>query len=276
MIYDDFLLVIISLRSNDQSIGVVLNKYIEAKKEIKPQYIQNFFTFGNPNVIDKLFDNKIMPELNNIIRCTNIALISHINKTSIFLENDTSEYIEHILQYDCDTHGNNINDTIPDNVYIKIYSSLSNRDKKIFDRINMYDICSSSTIVRYRITLTDEYVEHLIASDNWKCIVRLLHLSSTYDYIIDMIDIDKILLAPNLLTRIWLMKNIYDSNRKTFATNDMFFDKQPNIDKDVEDLLKKPIINDIHTIKDNVYKAIQEKNKKITLEYCNALKSIKI
>jgi hypothetical protein len=276
MIYDDFLLFIISLRSNDEGISIVLQKYIEAQKEIKPEYIQNFFTFGNYNVIRELFHNKIMPELKNVARCTNTKQIKYINDNSIFLDDDASEYIEHVLQYDCDTYGNSINDTIPVKAYIKIYESLSNRDKKIFDRITMYEICTASTIVRYQITLTEEYVEHLIASDNWKCILTLIHLSSAYDYIIDMIDIDKILLAPNSITRIWLMKNIYESSRKTFATNDMFFDKQPNIDKDVQELLKKPIINDIHEIKDNVYKAREEKNKKITLEYCNSLKSKKI
>src|SRR5205823_4262096 len=81
--------------------------------------------------------------------------------------------------------------------FLDIYDSFSDRDKKIALRISIDDLMKTSTIIKYGITITHKMLEYKLLHGKWTAVVSLMHISRDYDYLIEMLDVETIMLAPS-------------------------------------------------------------------------------
>jgi hypothetical protein len=259
LVYDKFLMLLISLglteydqRSTDIS-GLYPSLLVDCMRNcnisISQHEIENIFTFCNFATINALSDIKIIPTKELMSLNLYKHIISRVVNNSVFVDDDTVEYSE-LVNSHYDGGSNNENEK---NEIVKIYKSLNDRDKQIYERINN-SMGYIANIIRYRMTLTKEYVATILRSDKWREVVFLLHLSQEYDYIIDFIDENIILMIPSLIGRIWFYNNLLIKGRQTFALPNKFYKLQPNICVDVDELLMKPIMHDIESITKNIKK----------------------
>lgn len=275
LVYDKFLMLLISLgltdynqrridnrpTSNHTNTNIkspsllveCMNKY---NMTLSHHEIDNIFTFCNVTTINALSDIKILPtkELLSLNLYKNI--VSHIVNNSVFIDDETVDYSELL-----DSYNDGINHTIiVQNDIIKIYESLNDRDKQIYIRIPHDGICCVSHVIRYKITLTKEYIAAILHSIKWRSIVFLLHLSQEYEYIIDFIDEQMIMMIPEVIGRLWFYNNLIINERQIFALPNKFYDLQPNVENDIAELLTQPIIYDISTLIKNI-KTKRENNR---------------
>lgn len=253
LIYDKFLMLLISLGLTDcdqrysekETIMPLLTELMHVSN-ITPSYqeIDNIFTFCHFSTINALSDIKIIPTKDLLSLNLYKNVIDNVVNKSVFIEDDTVEFSEFLSSYVATNHVNITSDIV------KVYESLNDRDKQIFIRIPHDG--SVSNIIRYRLPLTKEYVVSILRSTNWRSIVFLLHLSKEYRYIIDFIDENVIMLIPEIVGRLWFHNNVMIRERQPFALPNKFYNLQPNIEKDVADLLSKPIIHDITEIIKNI------------------------
>jgi len=252
LIYDRFLMQLISLGLTDYDQKnsaypitdhkTILLECMEKGKIIPTLHeINNIFTFCNYATIDALTSIKIIPtkELLSLNLYPNI--VKNVVNNSMFIDDDTVEYSELINSYD--PHNYN---TLSIAQQVKIYESLNERDKQIHIRSGYKFL---SDVIRYRITLTREYVFSTLFCDNWRDIVFLLHLSHKYAYIIDFIDEQMIMMIPNVVGRLWFYNNLIIEGKTSFALPNKFYKIRTNIENDVKILLSKPIVQDIVSLK---------------------------
>jgi hypothetical protein len=248
--YDQFLMYLLSIGLIDDNdiINECITKY---NISINEQYIENFYTFAQYDILNLLCEHKIMPILQNILLCTSHDQLTGFYDNSIFIDDDIEKYICSIIghtdPYDYNIFKEAINNNAHINIdyFLNIYDSLSERDKNIFERVDIDSIFKLSTIIKYRLNITDEYLINMIARGHWKSLILLLHISSEYDYLIDMMDINIIILAPSLIARKWLVNNILNSNICSFAMPNEHYTLQVNVQKDVDELMKMSIVNNI-------------------------------
>ena len=89
----------------------------------------------------------------------------------------------------------------------RICESLSKRDRDIFIRLRL--VFSIVNILYYDITLTKEYIRgFLMYEDHWHDLVRLIHISTKYDYLVDLIDSEIVSSCNSYLGRSWFSNNI--------------------------------------------------------------------
>lgn len=260
--YDDFLLYLLSLGfDNDQA--TIMHKHINNNNiKIHDDYLPFFYMFTNPEVLNILFDNKIMPTTENILQCTTKNQLLYIQNTDVFLD-------EKIIQYIETTTNKNYCESEPifelsQEHFIEIFHSLSKRDKEIIMRIPIQHILRLGTIIRYDIKLTKQYVQYMILYGHWKNLIKLLCFTNKYDYLYNMFDIDMILLIPTIIARMWFLNNIFNSSSKLYVlsipsnyqklikTPYNIFDVKLNLEIDVANLLKSDVINDVKFIQNNI------------------------
>lgn len=252
LIYDRFLMLLISLgladsdRENNQySITDQMTILIECMQKGKMiptlHEIHNIFTFCNYATINALASIKIIPtkELLSLNLYPNV--VKSIVDNSVFIDDDTIEYSELISLYKSYNYT-----TVTIDQQIKIYESLNKRDKQIYIR-SSYKFLSD--VIKYRITLTQEYVFKTLCCDNWRDVIFLLHLSREYDYIIDFIDEQMIMMIPNGICRLWFYNNLIIERKTSFALSNKFYKIRTNIENDVNTLLSKPIVQDVNALK---------------------------
>jgi hypothetical protein len=90
----------------------------------------------------------------------------------------------------------------------------------------------------------------------------LLFLDKSYDYIIDLLDIDMIIMAPSYHARIWLLENIYNESCDSLSLDNKFFGLQQHISDDEKELLKLPIVHNIKSYKLEIQKEKDELRRK--------------
>lgn len=273
LVYDKFLMLLISLGLTDYNQRRIDNRSNHTNTNIKPpsllvecmnkynmtllqHEIDNIFTFCNVTTINALSDIKILPtkELLSLNLYKNI--VSHIVNNSVFIDDETVDYSELLDSYN-DGSSYTI---IVQNDIVKIYESLNDRDKQIYIRIPHDGICCVSHVIRYKITLTKEYIAAILHSIKWRSIVFLLHLSQEYEYIIDFIDEQMIMMIPEVIGRLWFYNNLIINERQIFALPNKFYELQPNVENDTAELLTQPIIYDISTLIKNI-KTKREDNR---------------
>jgi hypothetical protein len=263
LVYDDFMIFLLYIRGEDvQSLSVsILNKYVVKNYDhmkgkdstllkndhlcINQECIDFIYTFGNAKSINYLTNNKIPITEEYLTLCTLHGTLKELHGESFFLNNETEQFIDKILQRDKyyykTAHGE-----MNDIDFVKIYNSLNKRDKQIAIRIPKNDILDMSTIIRYNLTITKTMVEYKLIRDEWRDIVSLLFLSKKYDYLVDFLDVETIMIAPSYISRNWFMNNLINTNTKSFALPNKIFDLRPYVECDVDNLLRS--ISPIHVI----------------------------
>lgn len=274
--YDDFILLLISLGFTNNGASVsfdnanvvdmdIFKNYLKKNNQsIDPNYVDNFFTFCNSYILDILSEYKILPTYERIMCCTYESQIQNMVENSFFLEDITEEYINNIIQnkcYDKDYDELSVPFVQSRGAFLKIYNSLTERDQKILERLDINLMFLPENIIRYDIYLTTEYVQQMLLHGYWKTIVCLLHLSDTYKYLLELIDINMVITINSYIGRLWFMNNIFEGKRDNFVVNSRFFDIKLNVERDVTKLLSKPIVNDPIMIQKMLS---EEKNKKKT------------
>lgn len=274
--HDIFLLFLLSLGLNSSS--KFLNEYFQKSDSYNLYYIDNFFIFASAENLDILSEQKIMPTLDRLMLCTSLNQLQMSAHSIMFLDNECEKYIKKIsvcLQTECYIY----KEEYYNEMFIDIYESLNDNDKKIILHIDKKNILKISIIIRYGIKLTKKYITYMITCGCWIDIILLMHLSNKYDYILKFIDITMILLAPTLIARIWLLNNILNSNRKsfinfycpyvTFENNWKYYQQFQQIQQknDIIKLLSTPLINNIDDIKEEIKVYKENKHKNIILDY---------
>jgi hypothetical protein len=93
----------------------------------------------------------------------------------------------------------------------RVLRSMSPRERRIYSHhlerstSSMFDI---EHILRYDIRITKPHLELFFAHGREDVIIRLLHISNRYSYLIDYIDLETILKCANYLPRMWFYNNI--------------------------------------------------------------------
>lgn len=270
LIYDDFMMFLLYIRGENMlssSINI-LEKYVAincnqikeltlSKNEIvknnrarnldyryiNQECIDLIYTFGNTKSIDFLSNNKIPITEEYLALCTLYGTFTELKKESFFLNDKTKQYIDKIIQsHVCSYTSCKV---ISDDDFVNMYNSLNKRDKQIAIRLPKNDIVDVSTIVRYDLSITRKMIEYKLIHDQWREIVSLLHLSKKYDYLIDFLDVETIMIAPCYISRNWFMNNLINNGTKSFAISNKIFDSRPHIDHDVDNLIQSSPIHDI-------------------------------
>ena len=171
--------------------------------------------------------------------------IKRVTSRVIFLNDEKKQFIDKIMRPERGCYSSPSSE-MSDSDFVNIYNSLNKRDKLVAIRLPKNMIVNVSTIVRYNLTITKKMIEYKLINDQWKEIVSLLHLSKNYDYVIDFLDVETIMIASSYIARNWFMNNLINSDTKSLAITNKIFDLRPHIEKDVEDLVK--ISPPIHVI----------------------------
>jgi hypothetical protein len=93
----------------------------------------------------------------------------------------------------------------------RIFRSMSPRDRRIITHnsaTHSYPLREITLILRYDIRITPEHLEYLLSSGEEEVVIRLLHTSRKYYYLIDLIDLDMALKCYNYLSRMWFYRNV--------------------------------------------------------------------
>lgn len=266
--YDNFLLFLMYIRAEDaqSELSTILKEFVKRNgMNIEQYYIENIFTFGNAKSINVLSDYKILPSIEYVKMIVGCETLKELRGTSLFLDDDTESYMDRAIMI----HNNNDNDkgNISSDEFVAIYDSMSQRDQDIVIRLPIDVMMKVSTIVRYRITVTKTMVEYMLLRDSWVALLSLMYMSKDYDYIIEMLDIDPIMLAPSFHARSWMMEHIYNEGPESFAIPNKFFDLQKNVESDVKALLEKPIINQVSVIRFASQKLKEETRRRLMIEH---------
>lgn len=236
---DDTLLTLISVIGNNHDL---LKKCMNNNIYFTSQNIKNIYTFcENKSVIDLMNMHKILPTDEMILNCTSGEIIKYIIESSLFVSTNTKNYYNEIEIDKIELSGDI---QISDEVFLKIYHSLSENDKQKIVRLEIHDIFSLEKIYIYNIEITRIYLLYLMIR-NWKNIVRLLCISRRYQYIIKYIDIEMILNIPNIVGRLWFYNNFIEGQKYTLDTSFDIFDEIDNTKSDIESLLSKPPLHDV-------------------------------
>lgn len=217
------------------------------------------FAFCDVPMLRLLLNIKIIPTKQQVLSITDHNVFRHYGDTlKIFTNADAT--LDNIIK-SVDESSSNVRhfDNLEDSVdSVKIYDSLSERDKQIFIRLRKLKF---DEIVRYDIKLTKQLVDYLISIGRWLDIAKLLYLSKEYDYVIDMID-DIFLSSPTYFSRLWLNNNIVMGKKNSFSSIERIPRKYVQID--VNELLAKPALIDIEKIRN---KSLMEKCEKINKQF---------
>lgn len=284
--YDPFLLFLVSI-GFDSTTSSILNKIIEKVPDIFTDFsrriIDNFYKFGRSSALLILSDNKFIPNIDMIKKCTTIDNLECLLNETIFLDPDTKSYIKKTIfnqryakqngqqngQQSGQHNGLNnkkINLEITDEQYYNVYNSMNDRDKEIVLHANMSNILEVSFIFRYNITITREHLKLLVLYGKFKNILLLLHLTSSYNNVINHIDEEIAILSESYMERQWILNNIIQKRNKNKNKNkgikfhidvyDNFIKKRmlcwEHLDEDVKNILEKPKI-DIEAIKNRIF-----------------------
>jgi hypothetical protein len=117
-------------------------------------------------------------------------------------ETASHDYVDHykddhnITDYDC----------------LNVFRSLSQRDQYIFERLPIYKWTKTSIILLYDITVTKPLLKIFLQKNKWINIIRLLHFSTKYDYVIDIFDNEIIDCCHDYNARRWIRENIIKHN----------------------------------------------------------------
>ncbi len=259
--YDEFLLYLLSLGFDKNC--TILNKYLKINNMfIDEKYINNFFTFSDGESINMISDCKILPTMDNILQCTKKEQLRLIQNTNIFLDDQSEKYINLITNENY-TESPKLN--INEEIFLEIYNSVNEKDKQILSRISFNDILNISTIIRYDIKLSKTYVTYMTIYGYLNEIILLIYLSNNNNYLIEMFDIELILLIPSTLGRMWMLNNCYHGNICCYILPDNLYDNKFNLEFDLNNLMKIPIINNINDIK-NCVLTKKETNRRIMME----------
>jgi hypothetical protein len=104
--------------------------------------------------------------------------------------------------------------TIDKNKTLNVLKSMGKRERRIYTYLlNKKSPCISCLytvqyILRYDIKINRQHLELIVACGYESTIIELLHISTKYDYLIPMIDIDLVIMCKNYLPRIWFYNNI--------------------------------------------------------------------
>lgn len=97
-----------------------------------------------------------------------------------------------------------------DDIY-RVLKSMSERDRRIYSHLTYNDanaLVRHSNILRYDTVITCEYLKYILTMGCENTIIKLLHITHKYDYLIAMIDSDMVLTCHNYLARLWMHNNI--------------------------------------------------------------------
>lgn len=257
LIIDEFLVLLASLglfgelntNPNHPMRLVVQN----APERFTKKIIKNIYTFCNYDYIELLTELKIVPTFELASLIISEETMKHLIESSLFVDDNTASHLEDIVTYFIMSDNNK---TVTDNIKkLKIYDSLSCRDKEIYSRISILDL---SSIIRYRIKPTREMIEEFLCVGNLKFVVTLLHLSNTYDYILDFIDEQTLLRTRNLIARLWLHNNVINNKVESFALPNKFYENDKNVENDVQQLMSNQQIFYADEIRTQLIKKRQE------------------
>jgi hypothetical protein len=260
--YDDFLLLLMYNvpEKKESTMSLILKEYLNKNNGIDNSYITNIYTFGNAASINILVDYKILPSIELIRMNIGYWNLEQIKGSSMFLDDVTEAYIDKLLLTNDNDNTEIMTPEISD--IIEIYDSLNERDRQIMVRLHRNSILSLSNIIKYRIKITRKMLESMIFYGAWMSIVSLLFLDKSYDYIIDLLDIDMIIMAPSYHARIWLLENIYNESCDSLSLDNKFFGLQQHISDDEKELLKLPIVHNIKSYKLEIQKEKDELRRK--------------
>jgi len=269
--YDQFLMNLYSLGFGGGG-SIDLNKLSDMGIQPTQKQIDRMFRLGID--IESLLENRFVPtseQLHTIMSPCAMEIINssyYCSSLSLKLKNQMD-------------HERNIFKAINSKYdSLEVFLSLSKRDQYIFERLSTNDWTNISTILLYDIHLTKSLLILMMYDDMWESIVKLIHISTKYDYVIDLIDNKVVECCSSYTARVWLRKNILEpkSNKllnpsdeplsfadpifSHFGTFDHMIDTFSEHQM-MEALSKKEIIFDhnlcLQTIKDNYIDNIKYK-----------------
>jgi hypothetical protein len=249
--YDLFLMFLISLgfgKGNDtENLNMCLDLIgVTSMNEL----IGNFYTFADHAILELLETHKFIQSVENLKLCTKIKQLTGILETSVFLDSECVDLIDDVVKKQNNKHYFAMDLSHTD--FVKIYESMGSDDRKIIERLCYEQIMDLGFLVRYNVRLTRPLVESIVCRGMWDQIIRLMHLSDRYDYLMDMMDWEMIVQIDEYIGRKWIMRNIIESRKESFAFQNKFINSMANVKEDRATLLKKPIINQIDVIKESI------------------------
>lgn len=276
--YDDFLITLISLGLTEMittlttpCINVPLLSTLIDKSNIalNNKEIECMYTLCGTTTLAALSDIKIFPTVEYVKMNVNVGAMSVLVDSSPFSDDKMMDYIELVNQFGESTK--DMSKIQPIDI-IGIYDSLSEKDKQIYIRLSNCDI---GDLIRYRLTLTREFVECLFRYGEWRTIVFLLHLSDEYDYIINLIDEPMIMMINALVGRMWFYENIIIKGKKSFALPNKFYKLRYYVEEDRKNLLLHIPQKDIVSLKNNHRSIREEKRRDVMNDFFNTVKRSK-
>jgi hypothetical protein len=169
--------------------------------------------FDHYNIIRYYVDNKLIITKQMIDYVWKQDTIEGIyNNCTTYTENSFSEIIKHKYLHASITKRKKVDMYIDNEHIYRVLKSMNSRDRRIYSHYShtqqRYHISGIRYILRYDVKLTKSHLEYIVENGYENVIIRLLHISSKYDYLIDMIDCELIIKCKNYLPRLWFHKNI--------------------------------------------------------------------
>lgn len=262
--YDSLFLFLMSIDSD--IADVYLEKYIKVcGSELNSMIVRNLFVFGSAKTLEILEYYKYIPTYENIKLSIFPDQLCVFRGRTIFIDDKTERYITLIKEPDQDIDEKKDQNTQKNYnlcsrfAFIEVYNSLSARDKEIAVRspsLSSLRLFTVYNILRYRPTITKEYL-HWMLVYSWDTVVTLLHLSRSFNYLLDMIDLETIAIIPSNIGRLWLLTHVIEADAESFAPRNTLLDKPRHVQEDYNTFIKNTAPQfDIANIK-------KEKNDKI-------------
>ena len=191
------------------------------------EYAMKHISFnGSQKVIQMYIDNKFIADLDtveyirsneylknlhtNLLSCTEPAqdkLSQLIYEDSVGAEVDRMKRPYHGYYSHYDRSNNDV---------YKVLESLSDRDGRIFSHListKEYALTNIQNILFYDVVITKKYLKYLLMMGYEDIVIKLMHISRKYDYLIDMIDEEMVLACHNYLPRMWFHKYIVTARK---------------------------------------------------------------
>ena len=173
------------------------------------QFIQIALSFHQTSdMIEYYVDNKLIVGLDILDYCRDINIVKNTYKAcTSYDEQGYNRILD--LMYEKKLSSAIKYHYVDDRYSLyRVLRSFSPRDRRIMSHNQMERINKIDVILRYDIHVTKEHLEFLLSSGCEELVIRLLHTSKKYYYLIDMIDLEMILKCYNYLPRMWFYRNI--------------------------------------------------------------------
>jgi hypothetical protein len=170
------------------------------------------FVYDNNKFISYYVDNKLIITKQIIDYVWKRDTVETIYDNCVtYTENSFSETIKHNYENKLLTDIRKVRNCIDSKKIYRVFKSMNQRDRRIYShyvKIKISYITDIQYILRYDVKLTKSHLEYIIGNGYEDVIIRLLHISSKYDYLIDMMDLDLVVKCMNHFPRLWFHKNI--------------------------------------------------------------------